>query len=84
MPLSLSTIYGTWVSWLTGILTGKRTLRLPTFEDQDKLPTLMAAVMESQRWAPVAPIGVPHRTTEDDVYNGYFIPEGSVVMANQW
>lgn len=40
--------------------------------------------MESQRWVPVAPIGVPHRTTEDDVYKGYFIPKGSVVIANQW
>ncbi|KAJ3546791.1 hypothetical protein NMY22_g1911 [Coprinellus aureogranulatus] len=68
----------------SGWITGKRTLRLPTFEDQDKLPLLMAAVMESQRWGPVAPIGVPHSATEDDVYNGYFIPKGAVVMANQW
>ncbi|KAJ3523975.1 hypothetical protein NMY22_g11206 [Coprinellus aureogranulatus] len=71
---------GSAESWATG----KRTLRLPTFEDQGKLPLLMAAVMESQRWAPVAPIGVPHSTTEDDVYNGYFIPKGAIIMANQW
>ena len=60
------------------------TLRLPTFEDRERLPLLMAAVMESQRWAPVIPIGIPHRTTEDDVFEGYFIPKGTVVIANQW
>lgn len=60
------------------------TLRLPTFEDRESLPFLMAAVMESQRWAPVIPIGIPHRTTEDDVFEGYFIPKGTVVIANQW
>lgn len=28
--------------------------------------------------------GVPHRAKQDDVYNGYFIPEGTVVIANIW
>ena len=28
--------------------------------------------------------GVPHRLTEDDVYNGYFIPAGCLVFANAW
>lgn len=26
--------------------------------------------------------GVPHRSLEDDIYNGMFIPKGSVVIAN--
>ena len=26
----------------------------------------------------------PHRSTEDDVYNGYFIPKGSVILPNVW
>jgi cytochrome P450 len=28
--------------------------------------------------------GIPHRLTEDDVYNGYFIPAGSMVFYNTW
>ena len=28
--------------------------------------------------------GVPHATTEDDVYKGYFIPKGSIVVPNVW
>jgi cytochrome P450 len=29
-------------------------------------------------------VGVAHRVTEDDVYDGYFIPKGAYVIANIW
>ena len=29
-------------------------------------------------------VGVPHRLTQDDLHEGYFIPKGSVVIANIW
>jgi len=28
--------------------------------------------------------GVPHVATEDDVYKGYFIPKGAIVVPNVW
>ncbi len=28
--------------------------------------------------------GVPHAILEDDIYEGYFIPKGSIVCVNQW
>jgi len=28
--------------------------------------------------------GGPHALEEDDVYNGYFIPAGTIVVPNQW
>jgi hypothetical protein len=28
--------------------------------------------------------GIPHVLEKDDVYNGYFIPAGTVVIPNQW
>ena len=28
--------------------------------------------------------GMPHRLVQDDVYDGYFIPKGSVVFTNVW
>ena len=30
------------------------------------------------------PPGVPHRLTVDDVYEGYFLPAGSIVIGNAW
>ncbi|TFK21255.1 cytochrome P450 [Coprinopsis marcescibilis] len=58
--------------------------RLPNFEDEPHLPYISAIVKEVLRWQPVAPLGVPHLSTEDCFYNGYFIPRGSVILANQW
>ncbi|KAI0741720.1 cytochrome P450 [Daedaleopsis nitida] len=58
--------------------------RLPQFSDQESLPYVTALVKEVLRWHIVAPIGVPHRSLEDDVYNGLLIPGGSIVMVNQW
>lgn len=58
--------------------------RLPTMEDRDQLPYCNAIASEALRWHSVAPTGVPHRVLEDDIFNGYFIPKGSLVMANVW
>ncbi|KAG6333886.1 hypothetical protein ID866_5199 [Astraeus odoratus] len=57
--------------------------RLPTFADRDSLPYIEAVVKEVFRWNLVVPL-VPHRSTADDVHNGYFIPKGSLVMSNVW
>lgn len=58
--------------------------RLPNFADRPSLPYIDALVRESVRWQPVLPLGVPHRLLADDEYNGYFIPKGTLVIANQW
>lgn len=29
-------------------------------------------------------VGVPHHLIEDDIYEGYFILKGTIVIANQW
>ncbi|KAJ7167251.1 cytochrome P450 [Mycena crocata] len=54
--------------------------RLPDFED--KIPYVDAVVREVLRWRPVTPLGVAHAVTEHDIYNGYHIPAGSVVVGN--
>ncbi|KAG6836865.1 hypothetical protein H0H93_002108 [Arthromyces matolae] len=56
--------------------------RLPTLEDRSSLPYVDAVVKEVLRWNVVAPIGVPHRSTEDDEHDGYFIPKGSIIFVN--
>ncbi|EJC98990.1 cytochrome P450 [Fomitiporia mediterranea MF3/22] len=58
--------------------------RLPCFEDRDNLPYINAVVKEVLRWHPVGPMGFPHLTTESDTYEGYYIPKGSLVIANVW
>ncbi|KAJ8463001.1 hypothetical protein ONZ51_g10544 [Trametes cubensis] len=58
--------------------------RLPGFEDRGALVYINAIVKEAMRWHVVLPLSVPHRTIEDDVIDGYFIPAGSMILANTW
>jgi len=58
--------------------------RIPTFADLPHLPYIRAMVKEALRWRPMDPLGLPHLSTEDDWYNGMFIPKGSMMIANVW
>ena len=58
--------------------------RLPTFADYANLPYICAMVKEALRWRPTGPLGAPHRSTEDDWYEGMFIPKGTICIANMW
>jgi len=57
---------------------------LPTFEDAPRLPYVRAVIEEVLRWRPSVPLGVPHAATEDDWYEGVFIPKGTVCLPNVW
>jgi cytochrome P450 len=59
-------------------------LRLPSFEDRPRMPYVEAIVLESLRWVPALPLGLPHMTSADDEYRGYLIPKGTTVMCNAW
>jgi cytochrome P450 len=58
--------------------------RLPVVADRPNLPYINAIVKEILRWHPVAPMGLPHMTTEDDICEGYLIPKGAYIMPNVW
>lgn len=58
--------------------------RLPQFSDRNQLPYIDHIVWEVMRWNPVVPLGLPHATTEDDIYEGYWIPKGTTVIPNLW
>ncbi|KAG7440087.1 cytochrome P450 [Guyanagaster necrorhizus] len=58
--------------------------RLPTFDDQESMPYVTAIVKEVLRWKNVTPIAIPHLLEIDDVYKGYRLPAGSVVVPNTW
>ncbi|KAI0357867.1 cytochrome P450 [Trametes cingulata] len=58
--------------------------RLPDFDDQDSLPYVAAIIKECVRWGAVVPLGLVHRSLEDDEYRGYLIPGGTNVVPNAW
>ncbi|QQK45224.1 Cytochrome P450, E-class, group I [Penicillium digitatum] len=58
--------------------------RLPQFQDRENLPYVDALVKEVFRWHPVAPMAGAHTSTQDDIFDGYFIPKGSTILANIW
>ncbi|KAH4117801.1 hypothetical protein HBI62_070710 [Parastagonospora nodorum] len=58
--------------------------RLPVAADRDKLPYIMAMVKETHRWHLVLPLGFPHSNIEQDIYRGYRIPKGSILLPNNW
>jgi cytochrome P450 len=58
------------------------THRLPTFDDRPRLKYLDGFLNEVMRALPLNPLVIPHQSIKDDVYNGMFIPAGTVVFAN--
>ncbi|KAH7889232.1 cytochrome P450 [Phlebopus sp. FC_14] len=58
--------------------------RLPNFCDRPRLPYIEAVLRETLRWHPVTPLSLPHSTTQDDIYQGYMIPQGVTIIANVW
>jgi hypothetical protein len=74
--------------------------RLPTNADKPNLPFLRAVIKETIRWRPPVPTGwymhhdipngpnfqpgIPHYLIEDDEYQGYYIPKGSIIHPLEW
>jgi Cytochrome P450 len=74
--------------------------RLPDFHDRPSLPYINAVIKESLRWNLVTPgrpfviiivvpiltssEAIPHMATIEDEYKGFYIPKGTVIIANAW
>ncbi|KAI5465087.1 putative cytochrome P450 oxidoreductase OrdA-like protein [Mariannaea sp. PMI_226] len=58
--------------------------RLPSLSDRENLPYVDAVVKEALRWHPVAPMALPHASSQDDVIDGYAIPKGVMLLPNVW
>ncbi|KAK7051589.1 hypothetical protein VNI00_004568 [Paramarasmius palmivorus] len=58
--------------------------RLPVLEDFDNLPYLQAIIKETHRIRPIAPIAIPHATTQPEQYGGYTIPQGAAIFSNTY
>ena len=58
--------------------------RLPTFADAPRLPYVQATIREILRYRPTTPFLVPHVATEEDWYEGIYIPKGTICIATAW
>ncbi|KAF8551808.1 cytochrome P450 [Imleria badia] len=58
--------------------------RLPRLQDRPSLPYIDAILRETLRYSPVAPLSVPHVAVDADVYDGYYIPKGTLIISNLW
>ena len=58
--------------------------RLPTHDDIPNLPYINAVAREALRWQNALPISFPHQTSEDIIYDGYFIPSGTLLIPGTW
>ena len=58
--------------------------RLVTFSDRKNLPYTESVFMEVLRYHTIAPMGIPHRLDEEDVFEGRRIPKGSIIIPNIW
>lgn len=58
--------------------------RLPSIEDQQQLPYVMAFIYEVMRFTSFVPLTIPHSATVDTTIMGYTIPKDTVVFINQW
>ncbi|KAF8869404.1 cytochrome P450 [Infundibulicybe gibba] len=56
---------------------------LPELGDWPSLPYVEAVYREVMRWCPVLPLGLPHTSTEDDVYRGFFVPKGQSLTCDR-
>ncbi|XP_004071472.1 cytochrome P450 2K1 [Oryzias latipes] len=58
-------------------VVGSRQVRI---EDRKNLPFTDAVIHESQRLANIAPMAIPHTTSKDVTFQGYFIKKGTTVL----
>ncbi|KAI1747043.1 cytochrome P450 [Xylaria castorea] len=58
--------------------------KMPAEAHNAELPYLMACLLETLRWRPSFPSGIPHATTQDDTFEGFFIPANTTVILDIW
>ncbi|KAI9010803.1 cytochrome P450 [Phycomyces nitens] len=60
----------------------RRNGRKPEFSDREALPYTISVLLENIRFRSVTNFGVPHLTTQDVEFLGYFIPKDTVVISS--
>ncbi|XP_071829654.1 steroid 17-alpha-hydroxylase/17,20 lyase-like isoform X2 [Apostichopus japonicus] len=56
--------------------------RLPKMDDRGTLPYTESTLYEVFRYSSITPLTLPHATTKDVNFGGYFIPKGTWILPN--
>lgn len=87
------------LSWLLLLMAGKQDVQrkvqeeiegvlgrdgIPSFDERNKFPYTMATILETMRWASIAPLFPPRHMYSDFTFDGYTIPQGSNIITNAW
>ena len=58
--------------------------RIPRFSDKENMHYTMATIFEILRYTSPACLGIPHRASKDQHFEGYFVAKDSILLANHW
>lgn len=56
--------------------------RPPVYADKEKMPFTVACILETLRYHPIVPLGLPHNTTTDTKVGGLDVPKNTGIMYN--
>ncbi|XP_078484974.1 cytochrome P450 2U1-like [Ciona intestinalis] len=56
----------------------------PSMSDRNAMPYTSAFIQEVFRFRTLAPLGVPHKTTDTVNFANYIIPKGTKILPNLW
>ncbi|EOD43911.1 putative cytochrome p450 protein [Neofusicoccum parvum UCRNP2] len=85
--IAAAAVYPEWTRKARALLDevcGPNADRLPSLADRPRLPYIMAVVKEGLRWRPFSQIGQPHMLEQDDEYEGYRFPAGTLFTWNAY
>ena len=58
--------------------------RMLTFSDRENMPYTMATIYEVLRYTCPVALNLPHRASNDQNFEGYFVAKDSILLANHW
>ncbi|KAK3593818.1 hypothetical protein CHS0354_014364 [Potamilus streckersoni] len=58
--------------------------RPPSLKDREEMPYIQAVILEILRYSAHISVPPPHRCTVDVEFEGYTIPQGSIILLNFW
>ena len=58
--------------------------RAPSLSDRSKMPYTRAFILEVLRYTSQGRLSIPHRACKDQVFEGFLIKKGSLILMNTW
>ncbi|GJJ14350.1 hypothetical protein Clacol_008614 [Clathrus columnatus] len=81
---STSAVLGGGLDTISNVKLKLRSTLYFALADRPSLPYIRALVTELYRWRTAGPLGIAHSLNKDDVYNGFVIKKGTIIIPNVW